>query len=216
MILVSPTEPSVFQAIGKTSSLPEQYGVDFLCPTSSGLAGVQRKQFPEDFLSSVRDGRLHRELPMMLSIPNCLLILEGRGVWTSEGNLANPRLGGFSRVQLLGILLSIQITHKIPYLWTDRKEETITSIVSFFSWCDKSCHTGLSTRPGPGREADDTAWKLHFLQGIPGVGATTAERILEEYGRLPFDLIPEVLNGGLEKIDKIGPKKSKRILEFFK
>lgn len=153
---------------------------------------------------------------MMAALPNCLLVLEGRPKWTSEGQLAHQRLSGFSRAQLSGLLLSIQLTHKIPYLWSENKSETAITIISFFSWCDKTSHQGLATRPGPGAEADLTAWRLHFLQGIPGVGPTMAERIIEHYNRLPFDLIPEAKMGGLEQIEGIGPKKARKILEFFK
>ena len=66
MLLVAPTEPPQLKKLGKVSSVPESYGLDYMFITHNSLiSGVQRKQFPGDFTSSLNDGRLGKEIVQM-------------------------------------------------------------------------------------------------------------------------------------------------------
>ena len=215
-ILVSPAEPAILRAPFLTSSFPEHVGADFLCSTHHGLAGIQRKEFPGDFLSSLRDGRLQREIPQMSnSLTHRLLLLEGRGKWTTSGALVDKH-HNYTMAQHQGILLSLQFEHGISYLQIDSQAETLPTILRFFSWAQKPHHGSLSTRPGPGSSpgymAGEKAWRLHFLQGLPGVGVELADRILSHFGRVPFGPPKE---SELVAVDGIGKTKARRILGMF-
>jgi len=64
-MLVAPTEPMTLKALGTVSLVPEDYGSDFLWASPVfGLVGVQRKE-ASDFVASVMDGRLDKELAQM-------------------------------------------------------------------------------------------------------------------------------------------------------
>jgi ERCC4-type nuclease len=216
IIHVAPAEPSFFYQLGpRTTEYEKEYGVDFFSLLPTGKSGIQRKAFPSDFFASLRDGRLQKEIWQMQKLENRLILLEGRPQFTTTGALLDPRIKA-TRNTIAGLLLSIQITHRIPVLWTDDHQSTLEAVLAFFAWCSKSAHDGLARRPGPGNEADREAWQLHFLQGVPGVGVIHGERILKHFGRLPFDLIEGAKYGRLASIERIGPVLAQNFEDFFK
>lgn len=229
MILVSPAEPAIFRPPHTTfvqHPWPESVGADFLSTTPAGnLAGIQRKTV-EDLIASLRDGRLQREIPQLQTLKYPLLLLEGRPKWTSEGKLASVHTE-FSKAQLYGVILSLQLAFQIPVLWTDSQADSIFVIQAYFSWiaARDTDETGITAgsssllrRPGPGSEsnggpASDRSWQIHFLQGFPGIGPKQAERILDHFsGRLPVALTCG--RKGLVEIPGLGPKTADRILRL--
>lgn len=218
-ILVSPAEPASMRPPITSfvhSAYPEALGCDYLYSTSSGsLAGVQRKSFPEDLVASLRDGRLQREIPQMRSLPNALLLLEGRPKWTSSGALQHAHVQ-FSRAQFHGLILSIQFTHGIHWAWSDNHDDSLAIIQAFFAWIEKNESEGhkssLLRRPGPGSGANERDWAVHFLQGLPGIGLRQAERILDYFGGLPIEF--SSTREELLEIDGIGKKTVDRIFSM--
>jgi ERCC4-type nuclease len=173
---------------------------------------VQRKQFPDDFLASLSDGRLQKEIMQIdssVAIP--LLLLEGRGAgWTIDGRLICG-YQRFTRQQMNGILFSLQIEHGIASIWVDSMAQTGPAIMDFRKWTQKHSHKSLTARPGPGTHMK-RPWQEHFLQGLPAVGPKTASKIMDHFGRLPFT--PPTVEQ-LAQIDGIGKRKAQAIVGMF-
>jgi ERCC4-type nuclease len=187
-MLISPTEPTLIKNLGKTSSVPERYGCDVLILEGKGLTGIQRKQFPEDLMASMSDGRMSTLLGKMEPLERRLLVIEGYGRWTQDDELvAMTRL---TKGQLFGIILSLAFEFGIEVLRVRDISETVTLLVELEHWCSKEKHHSLVRRPGPktdgwGRRSDE-AWGMHLLQGFPGIGPDLAARIIDHYGGVPL------------------------------
>lgn len=183
MILVSPTEPAELRAIGETSPSPEWVGADVLVSSPSGSVwAVQRKRVPEDLGASLADGRLVEQLARAadLEVAERLLILEGSLSWA----------GWPTMEQVLGVLLSVQVTHGWRVAWTAGLPTTCAAIRQLESWIARPAHDSLRSRPGPRGEwgrATNHEWLAHLLMGFEGVGPRKAAAILEECaGRPPL------------------------------
>lgn len=218
-MFVAPTEPPKFRELGATSSEPEKYGVDFLWQSQLGLVGVQRKQFPDDFLASVHDGRLNREYGMMRELDLAVLMLEGKAHFTSDGNLIRARNGkrtGWTRTQHRNYLSSVQL-RGIQVCWT----ETITDSVSYLRdmqlWTDKDGHDSLDQRPsakGTSKwgEVTDTDYLCHLLQSFDGIGPKQARAIVQHLGN-PLALV--VTKEDLMSVPGIGKGRAEKIVKVF-
>lgn len=217
-MFVSPSEPAIFKTIGSSNPLPEQYGVDFLWQSELGLVGVQRKQFPSDFLASVHDGRLNREYAQMKDLDLAVLMLEGAARWTTEGHLIrdrNDKRNGWSRTQHRNYLQSVQM-RGIHVSHTDSLADSVSYLSDLQVWTDKPNHDGLDTRPaatgsGWGR-VTNRDYQRYLLQGLPGIGVTQANRILDTLG-FPFRLTVGVKE--FMSVPGIGKKKAEQLVRVF-
>lgn len=190
-LFVAPTEPPALRALGKTSSLPERYGVDVLTASRvRGLCGIQRKEF-KDFLASVDDGRLTRELNQMRELKTAVLLIEGRPRWSVDGGLLDRWRSGnrWTKTALRNYLRSVQ-DRGVWVEYTDDLVDTIASVRSFVDWCAKTNHKSSSTRPafkGTWGTPDDREFAVWVLQSLtPGLGPTRAGAIFDAFGRLPL------------------------------
>jgi len=211
VILVSPTEPDEIQALGRTSSLPEAYGVDFMFAVRGQLYGVQRKEFPNDFLASLSDGRLQKEALRMKYLSVAVLMLEGKPRWTLDGGLIHENVGlQFTRRQLRGLLWSFTFCFGVCPEWTDDISDTIAAIQSLYQWARKEEHVSLTRRPkrkdawGDRLSGQDQA--IYFLQGLPGIGPKLAGRIYEHFGCLP--LVWTCGKEELARVSGVGPRRA--------
>ncbi len=199
LIHVSPAEPPPFQRlelhgqpIGKISSTPERFGVDFWWRSvDSKFCGIQRKAFPSDFLSSLNDGRLVRELAQMKRLGElggfAGLVIEGRPDWDMEGNLIS-RFSKYSRGRFESFLASIQLLYGVSYWITEDIAHTRDLILSLYQWTQKEDHRSLSIRPksvSDWRVSSAEEIQVHFLQGLPACGPVRAKAILDFFGHVP-------------------------------
>lgn len=208
-IMVSPAEPREFWAIeaggdivSARSTTPEKLGCDFLWRSKGGrLCGVQRKQFPGDFLSSLSDGRLVREVAQMKRLQElggfAALIIEGTPSWDVDGNLIS-RFSRYSRGRFESFLASLQLVHGMSYWLTTDQDHTREMIVNLWAWTLKDDHKTLLVRPKAPAQWATTAARdaqIHFLQGLPACGPTRARAIIDHFGRVPvrWDLTSEEL-----------------------
>ena len=184
-MLISPTEPKQLRELGRTSSIPEKYGVDFLFATKMGVCGCQRKE-QNDLVASVQDGRLTKELAQMASLRISCLIVEGRQQWSRDGYLLTAR--SWTMAQQVGVLLSIQ-SRGVWLLATDSLDTTASTLIFLEKWLSKQSHGGLNGRPkavGAWGKADSREWGVHFLQGFDGIGPEVAGRIYDEFKGVPL------------------------------
>jgi ERCC4-type nuclease len=211
-MLVSPTEPAILRTLGKTSLVPEQYGVDFMFPsTEFGLVGIQRKEL-SDFVASVKDGRLAKEIGQMKRLGLAMLVLEGKPRWTNDGLLTSISTQ-WRMSQHLGTLWSVQLSG----CWlatTTSVQETSTLISAFTRWTAKPRHIALESRPGPTSDewgkVGNREWALHLLQGFRGIGPVQAAAIYDHFGGLPFLWSVGVID--LMEVAGIGEKRAEGLI----
>ena len=208
-MLISPTEPALIQAIGTSSSVPERYGVDILWFGRGLQFGVQRKQFPEDFLASLHGDRLSKEVAQISQMSGgAVLILEGFGTWTTEGNLMGD-YGRLTKAQLFGLIWTAYLEHGIPVIRVKDIDETIEAVQALLRWSRRLKHGALKGRPGPKKDKwgtrDSRVWLEFLVQGMEGVGPGRAANIVDHFDGVPFTWNctgPDELR----KIAGIGPK----------
>ncbi len=221
MILVSPTEPKSLLLRLKdatseriaTSSTPEKFGCDFYFKGYGGMkVAVQRKRFPDDFTASMQ-GRLQREVPLMLAADIPVLIVEGEADYTFDGwLLANSR---WSRKGLLNLQISIWRA-EICVQHTDNHEGTVQRIVEMAEYFRKEEHLALLTIP---KNIGSTPWgirtkrhkQIAMMQSIEGIGYTLAAAFVDSFDGIPlrWDCTFE----RMLEVSGIGPNIAKNIWE---
>lgn len=218
-MFIAPTEPAAFKHLGASTTLPEEYGVDFLWQSNLGLVGVQRKQFPSDFLASVHDGRLNREYSMMKELALPVLMLEGAAHWTTSGNLIrdrNAKRNGWTKTQHRNYLHAVQ-SRGIQVACTDSIQDSIGYLADLQSWTEKQDHHSLDTRPGPTgsgwARVTNVDYQYHLIQGLPGVGPKLARAILGTIG-MPFGLRVGIEE--LTTVPGVGKVMAEKIVKVFK
>lgn len=210
-MLVSPAEPPAYRALGKTSSLPEQLGSDFLffSPTH-GRVGVQRKAIP-DLVASLHDGRIQREIIDMKGLDVGIWMLEGRPEWTSDGQLLGCRVT-YTEAQHFGVMLSL-LSRGFWMLQTSTQAETLRLLSQLESWLKKEKHQSLLNRPGPTGSAfglTKADYQIWVMQSFPGLGYERAKAIVKHCGGLPMALTHD-----LSEVSGIGKKTAERVKEIF-
>lgn len=214
-MLVSPTEPPRFHDLGSLSSRPEKYGCDFLVTAGKTMIGIQRKQFPGDFLASLADGRLYEQLHRMGNLDHVLFVLEGRGKWTTDGELIHSDFAQFHVSQLNGILFTLAFEFGVPSITTRDVNETHRVLVDLDHWAHKEKHMSLKRRPGPPKDSwgrvTNKSYGIHILQSFPGTGPDLAARILEHFGKVPLRW--EVDEDELMEVPGIGKVRAARLIQ---
>ncbi len=202
-VLLSPSEFKLAQLFGKdamTSDLPESKGADILIYTEAGLVGLQRKEVPNDFLTSFTDGRMSRETALL--VDNCKftrLIAEGRFQYFPNGNVVlggydaknrRPQASRFTRNHIRGMIFDLEFVKGIVVDWTEDILDTVAYIKALPTFLNKDKHLGLYTRPSA-----QGAWyvpnardiDLWILQSFPGIGPTIADKIIIHFdGKIPL------------------------------
>ena len=214
-MLISPTEPKQFHAIGTVSSTPERYGADFLILGHKQRVGVQRKQFPDDLLASLTDGRLYDQLPRLSDLDRALLVIEGHGQWTEDGELIGNKYQRMNISQFYGLLYTIMFEFGVPSIWVGSMRDTIEVLVSLEAWSKKKKHKALTQRPGPSKSTWGSTSEQHFaqhiLQGFPGVGPELAGRIVEKFEGVPLTWTHSV--DELMEVEGLGKVKAKTMYD---
>lgn len=201
-MLVSPTEPPKLRDVGRVSSVPEKNGCDYLISVvrdgERNRVGIQRKEFPNDFFSSLADGRLYDLLGKMQQVERRVLIIEGYGNWTQDGQLHTPIRDwrGMTWGQYVGLLLSIMWEFNMPVLHTRDLNQTRDLLLAMERWAQKKEHTSLLARPG----VEKDSWgrvsvrrrHIHIMQGWPMLGPKKAGAIVDRFNGAPLSFTVSV------------------------
>jgi ERCC4-type nuclease len=213
-MIIAPTEPQRLRDLGTVNMTPEKFGCDILIMGAKYRIGVQRKKFPADFLTSIADGRLGQQAQMMETIEHAMVILEGYGVWSSDGELMEgSEYQGLKISTLYALIYTIQFEFGVPVLWLRDMNATIDALVTLEDWAQKTKHNSLRTRPGvpmdPWGKRSNRSFQRWILQGFPGVGPDVADRIIDHFGAVPMqwtvgrDELMEVPGVGAGIADKL-------------
>lgn len=212
-ILIAPTEPTEIKRLGASSSVPESYGVDiFWHAKPIGLCGVQRKELT-DFIASMQDGRLAKEVVQMQNLDLKAVIVEGKGRWTRDGELLH-NWSRCTRRQLRGFLWSMR-SEGVWVETTDSVEDTVKTVAWLKAWTEKGDHSSLKSRSGPKRSSwghvSERSYAIHLLSSFQGVGPKTAEAILDHFGGVPLSW--DVTEEELIQVDGVGKLTAKRLVK---
>lgn len=163
--------------------------------------GVERKS-NNDFLNSIIDKRIIQQLIVLkenFSFP--LLIIEG-----SE-NIYKIR--NFHPNAIRGMLTAIAIDFQIPIIYTKSYRDT-ASFLSIIAKRLENPRRAISLlkkrKPLTIKEQQE-----YIIESFPGIGPTLSKSLLKQ-----FNTIKNIINATEEelvKIEKIGPKKTKKIKE---
>ncbi len=201
-ILLSPSEVALAHKLKDeaiTSPIPESKGADILIYSIHGSIGIQRKEVPNDFISSFTDGRMTRATSLLQQ--NCKftrMVCEGTIRYWPDGTVHIGMTRGGKRIpsrwtrkHIHGMLNDIEFIKGIMIRWTSDIDDTVLYIRSLMSFLAASKHTGLYTRPSAkGVWFVPKAKDIHLwlLQSFPGIGPTIADNIVQHFGgKIPLD-----------------------------
>ena len=163
---------------------------DFLV---NGVA-IERKTV-SDFLSSMINKRLSRQLEEIKQYPKSLLIIEG----IDEQELYDDcNHEGINANAIRGFLLSIVLEFQVPIIFTKDYADT-AKFISVLAKKEKKEHISLRAVK---KSLNKKEQLQYILEGFPGIGPATAKKLLKK-----FKTIRGIINASEDELKKeIGKK----------
>ncbi len=154
---------------------------------------VERKT-AADFISSMKNKRLSKQLDELQQYKNKLLIIEGY----EDLPIFEENKDGINPNAVRGYLLSISLKHNTPIIFS--KNETDTAKYLLLLAKKKESEASLNAK----KKALNKKEQMQFiLEGFPGIGPKTAKKLLKEFGSLE-----KLFNAKPEKIESLIGKKA--------
>ena len=155
---------------------------------------IERKTF-SDFVSSMINKRLLRQLEDLKQYPKPLIIIEGNSK-DFDFNISPNAIKGF--------ILSISLSYKIPIIFTENSTETAEYIGVISRKKPTSMSLNVSKKNLTKKQ------QLQFiLESFPKIGPKTSEKLLSN-----FKTIKQIINASEEELEKVLGKKSKEFYEI--
>ena len=164
---------------------------------SKGIA-IERKTV-NDFISSMLDKRIFRQLEEIKQYPRHFLIIEG----IEEQEIYNDHPEGINGNAIRGMILSIILKYQVPIIFTKDEKDTAL-FINILARKQKKEHFALNPKK---KSKNPKEQKQFILEGFPGIGPATAKKLLKE-----FNSIKEIINTPIEDLKKSIGKKA----EIFK
>jgi Fanconi anemia group M protein len=160
---------------------------------------IERKTV-SDFISSMLNRRLIRQLEELQQYPNRLLIIEG--IEEQDIYTENNAEAGIHPNAVRGFILSILLKHKTPILFTKNYQDT----ARFLELLAKK--KSIEQNINPKKKAWTPKEQLQFIiEGFPGIGPKSAKKLLGH-----FHNIKNIVNANEEELKEIlGESKAKVI-----
>jgi Fanconi anemia group M protein len=162
---------------------------------------IERKTI-SDFLNSMINKRLLRQIEDLKQFKNKLLIIEG----FEESHLYPEEYSGsgINPNAIRGFLLSILLNHKIPLIFTKNQEDS----AKFMGVLARKKEKELSLKSKKSKLTKKE--QLQFIvEGFPGIGPVISKKLLKEFGT-----IQNIINAPEENLRKILGKKTDNFLEI--
>lgn len=155
---------------------------------------IERKTF-QDLQSSIINKRIFSQLNEIKKFPSHFLIIEGKQ--KKDNTFLNPNA-------LKGFLLSVITDYKIPIIYTKNEKETALYLTILAKKSkDKSLSKRISRNKLSKREQS-----LFILEGFPGIGPKTAEKLLKE-----FKSLNKIFQSNEDSLKPLLGKKTQQFLE---
>lgn len=160
---------------------------------------IERKTV-SDFISSMINQRLLKQIEEIKQYENKLIIIEGiseKELYQDEDYNVNPNA-------IRGFLLSIALKHKIPLIFSKNPEDTAKFISVLYKKREKEINLNAKKKTLNKKE------QLQFIiEGFPGVGPKKAKALLEKFGS-----IQNIILAPTEELEKILGIKAEQIREI--
>jgi Fanconi anemia group M protein len=161
---------------------------------------VERKAV-SDFVSSIVDGRLNKQL---INMAECyerpLVIVEGDKEKMFESNV--------HRNAIIGMLTSIALNYRVPVLFTDSARETAQYI--YLVAKREQLGKGTDVRLRIGRKGLTLGEQQRFVvESLPLIGPKMARSLLEKFGSVKG--IVNAQSKQLQEVENMGQKKAKLV-----
>lgn len=155
---------------------------------------IERKTF-SDFLSSMINRRLLKQLRALSEYEERILIIEGSG---EEGLYSDSGQYQIHPNAIRGFLISIILKNKTPILFTKDYKDT----AMFISLLAKKKEKEISLR-GDKKPLNKKEQMTFILESFPGIGPKTSRKLLEE-----FRSIKNIINASEDELKKIIGKRA--------
>ena len=160
---------------------------------------IERKTI-QDFLGSMLNHRLIKQIEELKQYENKLLIIEG----TSEQEIYSENNSGINANAVRGFLLSIILKHKIPAIFTKNQEDTAKFINVLSKKKEKEINLNVKKKTLNKKE------QMQFIiEGFPGIGPKTAKKLLEK-----FRTIQNIINASEAELKEAIGKKAETIINL--
>lgn len=171
----------------------------------SERVAVERKT-TNDFLQSLIDGRLFKQLIAMQENFECpIIIIEGETLF-DENRKIHPNA-------IRGALGSIAVDYAIPIIWTKSALETAEQLLAIAKREQLEEKRSIALR-GKRKMRSLNQEQEFLVSGLPKVSTVTAKKLLKHFGS------PEKIFAASEtdlmKVDGIGEKMASRVREVLK
>jgi len=162
---------------------------------------IERKTF-SDFATSIIDRRLFEQTSAMKeAYGRPVLLLEGGG----------QPVNGISKEALRGALLSVVLDFGVPVLTAEGPEEAAGIVLAIAKREQRDGSRGVSLKDRR-RPSTPDGEREYVVASLPAIEATLAKRLLEKFRTV--EGVFAASEKDLQEIDKIGPKKARRIREL--
>jgi DNA excision repair protein ERCC-4 len=150
---------------------------------------IERKTY-NDFLNSIINKRIIKQIESLKQFQNKLLIIEGHEEEIKQ------RL--FHKKAIRGFTLSIILKHKIPLYFTKNSKETAELLLHL---SEKKENKNNSLRENK-KTKNKKEQQQYILEGFPGIGSSTAKKLLKK-----FKTLNNIFNAYQEELkNEIGKK----------
>jgi len=163
---------------------------------------IERKTV-SDFLSSMTNKRLLRQLEELQQYPNKLLIIEGIEEQELYNDIEAGKNTSIHPNAIRGFLLSILLKYKIPIIFTKNYGDTAKFL---YVLSKKQKENKLSIRPNK-KSLNKKERIQYILEGFPGIGPKTSKKLIKK-----FKSLKNTINASEEELKEILGKKA----EIFK
>jgi ERCC4-type nuclease len=162
---------------------------------------IERKTI-NDFISSMINKRLLRQIEELKQFQDKLLIIEGfeeESLYSDDSSDS-----GVNPNAIRGFLLSILLKHKIPIIFTKNQEDSARFMGVIARKKEKEI--SLKSKKSNLNKKD----QLQFIiEGFPGIGPKTSQKLLKKFGT-----IQNIINAPEENLREILGKKTELFLEI--
>jgi len=165
----------------------------------SERVGVERKTVG-DFLQSIIDKRLMDQAGKLTeTFESPLLVLEGEGLYSRRAIHPNA---------VRGALASLTVDYRIPIISTRDEKETAELLFTIAKREQKGVKREVPVR-GEAKKLTLPEQQRFVVEGLPGVSAVLAKRLLEHFGTV--ERIMRSSEKELQEVHGIGREKAKEI-----
>jgi len=190
---------SELASLGIETIVKELKVADYLV---AGVAIERKTVF--DFISSMKNQRLIKQLQELGQYESRILIIEGIEEQELYSNEPVEEEFGMHPNSVRGFLLSILLNYKTPIIFTKNSEDTAKFISVLARKKPREIPLNVTKKFLNQKEQSQ-----YILEGFPGIGPKTARKLLKK-----FRTIKDILNAPEEELKKEIGKKAENLIRI--